>query len=180
MKHEHREHLTKSIIERDIKTLYSWYIKGLIPGVLFSYLGILVLWFSCDLNQKSSHNWIIDLILTLYIIILLGATVYLIYFIIQYFKKNTKYTIVSDTFTKFGIKHELGYEIFGMHCLCFSKHGKYLLHPRRIYYSWSNLHCMNNDGIMNRSIPGDKFYLVIKNKRILNVYNQKIFILDDK
>ena len=88
MKHEHREHLTKSIIESDIKTLYSWYIKGLIPGVLFSYLGILVLWFSCDLNQKSSHNWIIDLILTLYIIILLGATVYLIYFIIQYFKKT--------------------------------------------------------------------------------------------
>ena len=180
MKQKHTVYLTKSIIESDIKALYIWNIKNLIPCVLFLYLGILVLWFSCDLSKKINHNWIIDMILTLYIVILLCATAYLIYFIIQYFKKSTQYTIVSDTFTGIGIKHELGYGIFGTHCLCFSKYGKYLLHFHRNYYPWSDLHCMNNDGIMNRSIPGDKFYLVIKNKKILNVYNQKMFILDNK
>lgn len=180
MKKEHTEYLTKSIIEHDIKALYIWNIKSLIPCVLFLYLGILVLWFSCDLNQKSSHNWIIDLILTLYIIILLFATVCLIYFIIQYFKKDTPYTIVSDTLTHIGIKHEFGYGIFGTHCLYFSEYGKYLLHFYRIYYSWSDLHCMNNDGIMNSSVSGDKFYLVIKNKKILNVYNRKMFTVENK
>ena len=111
---------------------------------------------------------------------MLCATIYLIHSIIQYFNKNPQYTIVSDTFTRIGIKHSFGYGIFGTHCLCFSEYGEFLLHFHRIYYPWSDLHCTSNDGIMNRSTPGDKFYLVVKNEKILNVYNQKMFILDNK
>lgn len=180
MKHEHIEYLTKSIIESDIKALYIWNIKSLIPCVFFMCFGILMLWFSCDLSQKENHNLIIDIILILFIIILLCTTFYLIHSSIQYFNKKPKYTIVFDTFTKTGIKHSFGYGIFGTHCLCFSNYGKYLLHFHKVYYPWSNLHCMKNDDIMNSSISGDKFYLVVKNKKILNVYNQKYFIIDKK
>lgn len=180
MKHKHTETLTKSTIEHDIKALYIWFIKGLIPCVCFLYFGIGVLWFSCDLSKKSNHNLIIDIILILYVVIMLYTTIYLIYLIIQCFKKNIKYTIVSDTFIKIGTGYGLGYGIFGVSCLCFSEHGKYLLHTHGlIYYTWSNLHCMSRESLMNRSQPGDKFYLVIKNKKILYVYNQKIFTLNN-
>ena len=179
MEHKRIEHLNKSIIEYDIRMLYIWIIKSLIPCSIFFYFGILFLWFYCDIG-KNSQNPILIMIFIIYIILSLCITIYLIYLIIQCFKKNIKYSIVSDTFTGIGQKAELGYGIFGTYCLCFSQYGRFLLHFHRVYYQWSDLYCMNNNSMINRSISGDKFYLVIKNSKILNVYNQKMFILDDK
>ena len=174
----HIERLTKSIIERDIKALYLWKIKSLVPCTLFLYLGAIVFWFSCGLGDKSNRDAIILSLLAVYFIITLCVTVCLLYAIAQYFKKNIKYSVVCDTFTEIGTKHELVYGIFGINCLCFSEYGKYVLELYRSYYPWSQFYRMDNDGIMHSSLSGDKFYLVVKNKKILNVYNQKMFTLD--
>ena len=181
MENKHIEHLTKSSIEHDIKDFYISNIKSVFVATLFLYLGILFMWFSCDLSKKNSWDLIIIAIFSIYIILILSFTVYFIHIIKQYLQKDIKYTVVTDTFTKIGRKHKFCYGIFGMPCMCFSKHGKFILHFYRKYYKWSVLYNgIEDDKIIDRSTPGDKFYLVIKNKRILNVYNQNMFIFNDK
>jgi hypothetical protein len=175
-----KEILTKDIIEHDIKKLYIWKLRNLIPAMLFSYLGALFLWFYCDLNNKNNRTIGMVTILTVYIIFLIFITIYLIYLLWQYLRKNAKYTIVSDTFIGIGTKHRLDYGLFGRHCLCFSNYGKFALDFHKTYYNWSELYATDNDGIIKRSIPGDSFYLIIENEKIINVYNKKTFIFNDK
>ncbi len=173
MEYNHTEHLTKLIIEQEIKGLYLWKLKSCIPCALFSYIGAVVFWFTCDIAK--SKDLLLTAIFVLYIIVLLGVTAYLIYLIFQYSNKNIKYSIVCDNLTKISIKRAFGYGILGTHCLCFSENGKFLLEFHRIFYPWSDFYCMDSCNLKNRSNKGDKFYLVIKNKKILNVYNQKMF-----
>lgn len=179
MEHKRTERLTKSAIECDIKSLYTYNIKSSILAVLFMYFGLVVLWFACDLSKKSNWDLVIIVSFTIYTILTLCLTAYLIYLIKQYFQKDMKYTIVTDTFIKTGRKHGICYGIFGMPCMCFSKYGKFILHFYRDYYKWSDLYSgMDDDRIINCSTPGDKFYLIInKNEKILSVYNTKLFEL---
>ena len=59
MENKHIEHLTKSSIEHDIKDFYISNIKSVFVATLFLYLGILFMWFSCDLSKKNSWDLII-------------------------------------------------------------------------------------------------------------------------
>lgn len=59
--------------------------------------------------------------------------------------------------------------------LQFENHGRW--EPDGIYYTWSNLYKMSDDGIFYRSLVGDTFYLAIdkKNGKILVGYSTKFF-----
>lgn len=181
MDYKIKETLKKEFIEQDIKEYYKLISKQTIALTVFVYLGFIFLLFLPKiLPNKNSPNIFYIMSLVVYIILLFAISVSTILLIIKRFTKNIKYTIVVDTLTNIGTKHEIGYGIFGRECLCFRKQGKFLLQYNRNYYSWSEFHQTNNDGIKNRSIPGDKFYLILINKKIFNVYNQKMFELSDE
>ena len=180
MKYNRIENLTKSKIEYGIKEHYKLISKQTISLTVFVYIGFIFLLFLPKISPTQNTSNIFYLMsLVVYIILLLAISVSTISLIIKRFGKNIKYTIVVDTLTNIGTKHEFGYGIFGRECLCFRNQGKFLLKYNRNYYSWSEFHQTNNDGIKNRSIPGDKFYLILINKKIFNVYNQKMFLLNE-
>ena len=179
MKQTHFETLTKANIEYDIKSLYKWKLKGFIPSTIFNYICIPGMWFFCGFSKRDT-NIVLITILVLYLSISLYLTICSVYYIIQYFNKNIKYTIVSDTFKKTGVKHMSCYGVSNITYLCFSKYGKFSLDMHRWYYQWSDLYCMERYSIMDRAKPGDEFYLVIKNNKIINAYNKRMFQLDTK
>ncbi len=64
----------------------------------------------------------------------------------------------------------------------FSEHGEYGIRYKdgfgyKEYYPWSKHHCMFADQLIMRSSKGDEFYLVLVGKKIVYVYNKKIFEL---
>ncbi len=65
----------------------------------------------------------------------------------------------------------------------FANYGRFRLYTD-VYgdtnYTWSKTHAMSNQDICNYSNIDDEFYLVItddKNPKILQIYNQKLFVL---
>lgn len=176
MEDKYKETLTYSVIEQDIKRFYLWNIKSLFLGIAFIILGIPFLLGVYDSRSDTKHN-LIGAIMVIYFLILLFSLVRLSYCIYKCFVKLPKYSVVKDTFIKTGVKCEFGYGPFGVNCLCFKEQGKFPLHLNMLHYSWSKQINMNEKEMKNSAIPGDVYYLVIGNGRILNVYNTRFFVL---
>lgn len=177
-----KEILTKSLIEQEIKKIYIWYIKNYIFGGIFVFIGFIVLWYMCDLKHTFMHNIVLTILSVMYILILLLTFIRSIQYAYIYFKKDLKLVIITDTLIKFDRSRVfLSLSLFRiLKCLCFAKNGKFTLEWYRPYYPLSTYYNkIDESKIADTSYPGDEFYLVIKNKKILNVYNKKMFILKD-
>ena len=175
-----KEVLTKSLIEQEIKKLYIWYIKYYLLASVFVFIGFIVLWNMCDLKHTFMHNIILTILSVMYISVLLLTFTRLILYIYNYFKKDLKLVIITDTLVKFDRSRVfLSISLWRiLKCLCFAKNGKFTLEWDRPYYPLSTYYNkIDESKIADTSYPGDEFYLVIKNKKILNVYNTKFFEL---
>lgn len=170
-----KEILTKETIELDIKNVYTKNIRDFSILTIVSWIAFVIeiLFFANASKNTNIYDYVI-LIITA--ILSIGATLYLVFYIKDYL--NPKYTIQTDHFVKTGKKAIFG-SVWGMPCLCFSKYGKFILGFYDKYYQWSENYPMSSYGIKNTSIPGEEFYLIIINNKIINVYNKKLFELKE-
>ena len=182
MDYKIKETLTKAIIKQDIKAYYLLELKMCLPATIFCLFGLVILWFACDLGGNPKFNPPFTVCLILYILLTVCVSSYFVYTIVCCCRKNIKYSIISDTFTHFGNKYLPGniFLVIPTTTLFFSKKCYFILHFHRRYYQWSkHYHDLSRNYIIKNSTPGDKFYLIIRNGKILNLYNQKMFALDD-
>ena len=172
-----KDKLTHDIIQKDIKSYYFWYVKCCFPSLIFQILGFGLLWYMWDLSESFFKSKIVTICVLLYILALIFTFAILTYSLFNLLKKDLKLTIVSDTFTNYDLKYVLRYSSSSKRkMMCFSNGQKFVLDWHRPYYPNSMYHkSMDEKSIINSSYPGDTFYLVLKNKKVINVYNKKYF-----
>ena len=178
-----KEKLTRSIIEKDLIQV----MKGPIKTYPVAWTFFLIIYIPLILAVTDSPN---ESLLPFIVNICMGGlTAYIvgcmIYSQVQIKKvKCGKYFVKTDEL----IRTEEGHSGASMsrlsfykpHALFFKTSGKYELICQK-NYSWSSLYTMTDKGILNTSIIGDSFILTgLRNQRILMVYNEKFFELQQE
>lgn len=135
----------------------------------------------CDLSESFLKNIIFTLCALLFILVLVFTLVLTTYYLFNFLKKDLKSTIVSAKFTHYDFKSVIRYSSSSKRkIMCFSEGQKFILGWYRPYYpnseSYKN---MDEKSIVNTSCPGDTFYLILENKKVINVYNTKFFEIQE-
>ncbi len=187
MKEEYIAHINKSTIEHDIKKICGSRLKTIIlllPALCFCLLLFLVLYEVGKTSGDKGNYVIVTVTLIAFIISIVCVVIYAAYLIKQYFGRTTEFTVVTDVLTEVRVRYKIRKNGSSVkYYMEFQENGKYYLEDgvyHEIYYTWSNFYSMDGASLMKSSKSGDEFYLVMKNKTILCVYNKKMFIFDDK
>lgn len=187
MKEEYIAHINRSTIEHDIKKICGSRLKTILllsPALCFCLIVFLVLYAVGKESGDKGTYVIVTVTLIAFIISIVGVVIYAAYLIKQYFNKITEFTVVTDVLTEVRMRYKIrknGSRV--IYYMTFENNGEYYLEDEiyhEIYYTWSNFYCMDGASLMKSSESGDEFYLVMKNKSILCVYNKKMFVFDDK
>lgn len=182
MDYKRKEILTKDNIKKDIRNQCARNILQC-SLLVITFIGMFVLlWYLCDLHKASSwdNNFLATFII-FYICFSLCIIVYWIYLICRYFQSFKTYSIVTDKFTgvyagKFWLRRNDGHA-YPFH---FAANGYFEVYLNKIYYPWANYYKMYGTGVMQCSIPNEEFYVVVANKKIVSIYNKKMFELSDE
>ncbi|MBR6502175.1 MAG: hypothetical protein IKT42_01920 [Clostridia bacterium] len=175
-----KESITVDMIEKDIKTLckYSIIYDLVILGI-FMFLLLPIFQFI-----------VISVVITTLIVLLFlfGLFVYgcdmLFHLKLFVNMKKKNYNIETDTVVDkkntageyyYPFKPKVNALFFDTpNIFYFSKYKKHRI-PKGKSYSFSQSYCMNSDGIYRSTNIGDEFYLIVLNKKILQIYNKKFF-----
>ena len=182
MDYKIKETLKKEFIEQDIKrqlrTLIITYAIS-IPVLLVSlYLGIYAI-------QKNGFHISTLFFLIFACIITIVFTRKFIIEIDAYIHCKNKYIIVLDRLVNMG--WETKYRTRNRRLRAdsyfyfyFAVQGKIQIIHTKTYYPWSVHYSMIGSSVINSSSFGEDFYLVLVNKKIVSVYNKKMFELSDE
>lgn len=174
MKDENKkETLTSKNIAIDIKEKFKWKTKenAFTSILLFVFMIISFLF----VEFKLEFRFLLCNAISFILVLLNILSNYLLLKNIQILtSKDIKYAIVVDRYIGTTNKRIGKYVI---PCLNFEEHGKFELHNRETYYSWSKLCVMKNENLKRTSCVGDLFYIAVINDKIEYLYNQKLFDL---
>lgn len=179
MKEENKkEILTYDNIKKEIKKMCISDLISVIPILIPSIVMIFGLYISTLMKKPS-----IILVIFMWALLIFFFFLY-IFSSIDAIKilcalKKDKLNIVTDELVEKKEQIDFGPTKSGMlfnkpYCLNFKTKGEFFV-VKRNYYIWSTKYPLNADGIYNYADVGDNFYLVTYNKRIIMIYNTKLF-----
>ena len=174
MKEENKkEILTEKNIIMDIKRVYKWKTKEI------SFMSVLLLVFMIFsfsfVEFKLEFRFLLCNSISFVLVFLnVLSNYFLLKNIHILISKDIKYSIVVDRYIGTTNKRIGKYVI---PCLNFKEYGKFELHNRESYYSWSKLCVMNNENLKRTSYEGDLFYIIVIKDKIVYLYNQRLFEL---
>ncbi|MBE6799020.1 MAG: hypothetical protein E7525_04525 [Ruminococcaceae bacterium] len=175
MDYKYKEVVTRKNIETDIKRLY---FKKILPMPLVIAGTTYLTTDAYRLLTEHSGFWnTLSYILTVIPLALtIGMTIYLCY---CYFAHSKNFTIKEDelreiTRNRYGWPFD--HKIYTLY-LRFTKGFFNVGWQLQQYYKWSENYRMDGRQLLNSSLVGDNFYLITVGKRILCVYNKKMFEL---
>lgn len=168
-----KEILTNEKIEIDIKEKHKWKTK---ENVITSILLLIFMFISFSFVElKLEFRFLFSNTISFVLVLLNIFSDYLlfknIYILVS---KKTNYSIFVDRYVG-TINKRIGKYVIP--CLVFEKYGKFELHNREKYYSWSSFLVMDNKGLKRTSHKDDLFYVVLINNKIVCLYNQELFEL---
>lgn len=174
MEYKNKQTLKKEHIEQDIKKEFRYII---FMCIIFIPIFILLLYGGILAIQKRGFFFLTILLLVVTLIILFGFIATLIVSINAYVHRKEKYTIVIDRLVdaRWITRHRNRYFYF-----FFAVQGKIQIIHTKTYYPWSVHYSMIGSSVINSSSFGEDFYLVLVNKKIVSVYNKKMFELSDE
>lgn len=176
-----KENLTIDIIKKDIKLLCK---NNIIYDLFFLSLVAILLLPILFINK-------IEYVTPVFFIVFLFSVLYFGYDIFIHLKifinmKKGNYTIETDKLVQ---KKQNGAEYYRPfkpslnlffdtpNIFYFYKYKKYRISPGHSY-SFSKKYCMNSNGIYRLSNIGDEFYLLVCNRKVVQIYNTNLFELE--
>ena len=178
-----QEKVTTKKIEHDLLHSNKHYFRlfwALIPFFAF-FDGILIcMFFEFWDNSTGSLIYFIFLgsVCATTTIILIAASIYKLYMLLWGYKK---FCVAIDHFK--GIKTVVRYRrrrhAFVHRYLLFNKYGKVEFVHELEYYTWSENYRMFGDGIEQSVHIGDRFFLIMRGKKIMYFYNDRMFDLSE-
>ena len=173
MREDKKEILTKEKIEIDIKKKYKWQTKE------YAFVSILLLLYSILFFSYVEFKWefwyIFFIIISLVVVFLNIVSVYFLFINLQVLISNEmNYSICVDRYKGTSNKRIGKYVI---PCMDFEKYGRFELHNREQYYSWSKLFMVDNRGLKRSSHIDDLFYVILIRNKIVYIYNRDFFDL---
>ena len=174
MEYKNKQTLKKEHIEQDIKKEFRYII---FMCIIFIPVFMACLYVAILAIRKRGFFFLTILLLVVTLIILFGFVATLIISINAYVHRKEKYTIVIDRLVDArwigSYKHRAFYFFFAVQ-------GKKQIVDTKTYYRWSECYNMIGDEVIRSSRIGEDFYLVLVNKRIVCVYNIKMFELSEE
>ena len=169
MKNPDSQLLTHEQIYKDIKSLYFYYKDF---SMFFFFAVFLALSYFLSILIKWPPFF--PLIISLPTLVVLSEWIFRVIFVIL--AKNGKVKIVEDVLVNFAGKEAVQspFRTYKPFTLWFLKHKKYLL-SESPYYKFSLDKPMSRVEICEKAEVGDKFILILVGKRIIYVYNKKLF-----
>ncbi len=181
----HRETLTKQNIngelkKKNIKTF--WVVFSLAVFTVLFLMTVLFLSMLVD-----TRDFIFCLMWFLAGFICGYTTIRISSYIKSVIQQKQKTTVVTDWLVDIHEDTDVHNGMYHRHKnytdFIFANYGRFRLYTD-VYgdtnYTWSKTHAMSNQSVCNCSNIDDEFYLVItddKNPKILQIYNQKLFVL---
>ena len=182
MDYKVKETVTRENIIADIKNEYRSRLSdcGLVTFVGFAMLIFVFIYIRYENINLTSNIFA----LTVLILITLGVCCiagYFIFLFYIYLSGAKKFKTVTDDLKEIAIGKQVHFfsKNHGSSYFRFATYGIYSIFDRQTYHSWSERHCTDATGLYHSSSPNDTFYLIILNKNIVCVYNQKYFVLSD-
>ena len=174
MEYKIKQTLKKEHIEQDIKREMRY---DIISCIIFIPIFILLLYGGILAIQKLGFLIITTLSFVVTLILFIAIIVILITSVNAYVRRKEKYTIVIDRLVdaRWISRHRNRYFYF-----FFAVQGKIQIIHTKTYYPWSKDYNMLGHSLINSSNIGEDFYLVLVNKKIVSVYNKKMFELSDE
>ena len=176
-----KEIVTREGIKRDNRFWLEW-IRYILCIFLMSLVGPLYAF------QAASSEKLKEPVLLVIIIFLICMAVIslcgLIYCIYMHIKSQSDFIIVKDVFAAMATKHSEWSANWSIY-MCFKTYGNFKVKGGSLrgslnkdFYRWAKYNHMWYEGLNRTSVPGDEFYLAMYKKRILAVYNTKLFELN--
>ena len=173
--------VTRENIQKDIKFWIRWIVYTFCI-FLMSLVGPLYTF------QTASSEKLKEPVLLVIIIFLICMAVIslcgLIYCIYMHIKSQSDFIIVKDVFAAMATRNSDWAPTYRKY-MCFKMYGNFEVRGGSLrgslnkdFYRWSKYNHMWYEGLNKTSVPGDEFYLVMYKKRILAVYNTKLFELN--
>ena len=177
-----QEKVTTKKIEHDLQKVHKRNI--IMHLVLFPFLSILdgvyiwlILAFLEDGKDLPIFMMFAAAIGLIFTVALIFDFVYSIYMLFSGYKK---FYIAIDRFR--GIKTVKSHHrrrTVTYYYLMFNKHGQIQFYPEVEYYTWSQNYRMLGEGIGQSVHMGDRFFLIMRGKRIVYFYNDRMFDLSE-
>lgn len=173
--------VTRDSIKRDNRFWLEWVLWMLIV-FLMALIGPLYV-FSTASPEKFKNPILLTLVIFL-ICMSIGALCRLIYCVYMHLKSRKDFIVVKDIFAAMATKHSEWSANWSIY-MCFKTYGNFKVKGGGLrsgsldkdFYRWAKYNHMWYGGLNRTSVPGDEFYLVMYKKRILAVYNTKLFEL---
>ena len=187
-----QEKLTTKKIEYDLK-------KG---GGLFSVLMIIlsivatasllfpITVLSNGTNDEGAAKYLLIGILVILILLVLFLWIITAYVVYMRFVGYKKFKIGVDVLVGFEVMEDTGpfiwfrnitnkNEYADIYYLKFARFGRFRVHSRAWYYTWSENYKTHGHNMEDSFRVGDRVYVVLVGKRIVNVFNDKMFDLSE-
>lgn len=177
-----QEKVTTKKIEHDLQKVHKRNI--IIHLALFPFLAILdgvYIWLTFAFLEDGKDLPIFIMLAAaiglIFTVALIFDFVHSIYMLLSGYKK---FYIAIDRFR--GIKtvksrHRRRTVIY--YYLMFNKHGQIQFYPEVEYYTWSQNYRMLGEGIGQSVHMGDRFFLIMRGKKIVYFYNDRMFDLSE-
>ncbi len=166
-----KEILTSENIIKDIKEKYKWKTKENIFTSILLFIFMIISFLLVEF--KLEFRFLLCDTISFVLILLNVLSNYFLFKNMRILMcKDIKYSVFVDRCVGTVNKRISKYVI---PCLNFEKYGKFELHNRQTYYSWSELCIMDNKSLKRSSCKDDLFYIILINDRIEYLYNQKLF-----
>lgn len=161
-----------------IKTIENAVKKDCIKHIVMStyaFIATLIFW-NLSLNIVELKWEIKNIVCNLISVILFICVFIGLYLLLRSIKNyRREFTIVEAKYIKLTFK-KIGNSLY--HCLDFDKQGKFMVDYLSEYYSFSKYYKMDKGQFIRSSSPGDMFYLIILNKKIIFAFNKKFFEIE--
>lgn len=178
MDYEYKEKLTQGRIKYDLKQTCMFQIKNFGLLILFIIFLMVVTILVCGIKDFDFWNNVpLFVLFVIFAGISLTALGYWCYCVWLWFNIDRMYSIVTDNYI--GVVCKMKLDQFSRY-MTFKMYGKYTLHERYDFYSWSENYSMGIPGLLQSSSSGDEFYLVIVRNKIRCLYNKKMFVIAEK
>ena len=184
MENNKKEPLNREYIERDIKKYYiSMSIAHIVCAVVAAISFIFVKLILEITNKLSNNIAIYNISAIIFAVIILYYLCRFTFSICGYFSFKKKYRIQEDWLIDKGIRKSMRIGsgvIRSSHVLRFKKCGYFFGFATNKLYPWSeNYSDVGYFELFDKSVPGEGFYLATVGKRIIAIYNKKMFELTE-
>lgn len=177
-----QEKVTTAKIEHDLQTCHTNNLLTflmMLPCVA-AFDGILI-WMAFEMWDNTTGLLIYFIVLYAALgflnIFVIGGIVYSIYMMLSGYKK---FSVAIDRFRGIKTVVKCRNKKYRTHYyLMFSKYGMIEFSPKLEYYTWSEYYRMWGDGIDDSSHIGDRFFLIMRGKKIVYFYNDRMFDLSE-